>query len=114
MVLPGQGLDGDPPVRMGHELVVDGSDHFHLLGEVGLGRPLLGGLGLGQVEEELLRLQGVVSGAEVCRQVIEGAEDVVQVRPGGEGGRLPLGAELLQQLARVYPSQGQGRGQVGL
>ena len=56
MVLPGQGLNGDPPVRMGHELVVDGPDHLHLLGEVGLGSPLLGGLGLGQVEEELLRL----------------------------------------------------------
>ena len=55
MVLPGQGLNGDPPSRMGYELVVDGPDHLHLLGEVGLGR-LLGGLGLGQVEEELLRL----------------------------------------------------------
>ena len=39
MILLSQGFDGGPLVGMGHQLVVNGADDFHLLGEILVGGP---------------------------------------------------------------------------
>ena len=108
MILLSQGFDGGPLVGMGHQLVVNGADDFHLLGEILVGGPFPGGGLLGEIEEQLLHFQRVVRQAEGLRQIVERRENMVQRGLRGERHGVALGTKPPQNFLGGDAAQGQG------
>ena len=105
-----QRLNGHALVRPVHELVMDGPDQLHLLGEILRRLLLLRRVHPAQRQQEFLHLQRIIGQPQ--RPVIQRLEDRLQLRPGRQHRRVPLGAKPLPQRQRVHPRLRQHRRQL--